>query len=308
MGITWSDEVDEIIGGDLAAGLAYLTPARGVVITPMAPLGLRDREAGTVTVTTSLGLWKKLERIRANAGVAVAFHARDHADSDRPEFVLVQGEATVQPAPDRPWLDSIREPWEHFLGPIKGGLRGRWLRVYYYERVAITIAVRRIVVWPTLDCAGEPVVHGEPLPASPAPQSPPKNGTAPRTDAARLAAEVGRLPHSLLGWAGGDGLPMVVTVAATGSGPDGAELIVPASMRPDGGRRAGLTAHRFEPRMVGQEQRIYTGWLDVEGDRAVYAPHTRAGYRLPASKALMTVGSGATTRMGIRKARERGLA
>ena len=41
----WSDEVDEILGGDLAAGFAYLTPAKGVVITPMAPLGLRDREA-----------------------------------------------------------------------------------------------------------------------------------------------------------------------------------------------------------------------------------------------------------------------
>ena len=60
--------------------------------------------------------------------------------------------------------------------------------------------------------------------------------------------------------------------------------------------------------MVGQEQRIYTGWLEVDGDRAVYAPHTRAGYRLPASNALMMLGSGASTRLGIRKARERGLA
>ncbi|MFN8112992.1 MAG: hypothetical protein U0R51_07310 [Solirubrobacterales bacterium] len=304
----WPESVDEVLAGDLAAGLAYLTPARGVVITPMAPLGLRDREAGTVTLSTSLGLWKKLERIRANPGVAVAFHARDHADSDRPEFVLVQGEATVQSAPDRAWLDSIGPQWEHFLGKRKEGLLGRWQHVYYYERVAITVAVRRILVWPTLDCAGEPVVHGEPLPDPPAPQSPPKNGTGPRTDAARLAAEVGRLPHSLLGWAGGDGLPMVTAVSATGAGPGGAELIVPASVRPEGGRRAGLTAHRFEPRMVGQEQRVYTGWLEVDGDRATYAPHTRAGYRLPASNALMMLGSGASTRLGLRKARERGQA
>lgn len=308
MGIEWPDEVDAVLGGDLAAGLAYLTPARGVVITPMAPLGLRDRDAGTVTVTTSLGLWKKLERIRANPGVAVAFHARDHADTDRPEFVLVQGEATVQPAPDRAWLDSIGSQWAHFLGERKGGLLGHWQRVYYYERVAITVAVRRIVVWPTLDCAGVPIVHGEPLPDPPATQSPPRNGTGPRTDVDRLVGEVGRLPHSLLGWAGGDGLPMVTAVSARGAGAAGAELIVPASVRPEGGRRAGLTAHRFEPRMVGQEQRIYTGWLEVDGDRAVYAPHTRAGYRLPASNALMMLGSGASTRLGIRKARERGLA
>ncbi len=308
MGIRWPDEVDAVLAGDLAAGVAYLTPAKGVVITPMAPLGLRDRDAGTVTVSTSLGLWKKLDRIRSNPAVAVAFHARDHADHDRPEFVLVQGEATIQATPDREWLDSIGPQWDHFLGPRKGGLTGRWLRVYYYERVAITIAVRRIVVWPTLDCAGEPVVHGEPLPGPPPSQSPPKNGTGPRTDAARLAAEVGRLPHALLGWAGGDGLPMVTAIAAGGSDDAGAELVIPASVRPEGGRRAGLTAHRFGRLMVGQEQRIYTGWLDVEGGRSVYAPHTRAGYRLPASKAVFEIGSGFATRTGIRKARERGLA
>ena len=60
--------------------------------------------------------------------------------------------------------------------------------------------------------------------------------------------------------------------------------------------------------MVGQEQRIHTGWLEVEGDRAVYAPHTRTGYRLPASKTLFTIGSIMATRAGIGKARERGLA
>ena len=51
MSVGWSDEVDEILGGDLAVGLAYLTPAKGVLIAPMATLGLRDREAGTVVVT-----------------------------------------------------------------------------------------------------------------------------------------------------------------------------------------------------------------------------------------------------------------
>ena len=46
--VSWSDDIDEILASDLAAGFAYLTPAKGVVITPMAPLALRDREAGTV--------------------------------------------------------------------------------------------------------------------------------------------------------------------------------------------------------------------------------------------------------------------
>lgn len=309
MGIGWSDEVDEIIGGDLAAGFSYVTPAKGVVVAPMAPLGLRDREAGRVTVTTSLGLWKKLDRIRSNPSVAIAFHARDHADSDRPEFVLVQGEASFSTTPDSVWLDSIRPQMEHFLGPTKGGLAGRWMDVYYRQRVAIDVNVRRVVVWPSLDCVGDPVVVGEPLPPAPAPQSPPKNGTAPRVDATRLAREVQALPHALLGWVGGDGLPMVVSVGANGAGEAGADLVVPASVRPPGARRAGLTAHAFEPRMVGQEQRIYTGWLEVgEDGRATYAPHTRAGYKLPASQVLFVLAAGGGTRAGLRKARERGLA
>ena len=183
MGIGWSDEVDEVIAGDLAAGFAYLTPAEGVVITPMAPLGIRDREAGTVTVTTSLGLWKKLDRIRANPSVAVAFHSRDHADSDRPEFVLVQGPRVVLDD-TRSRLAGVDQPqWEHFLGPIKGGLAGRWLEVYYWQRVAITIDVEPDLVWPDAGCAGEPVVLGEPLPGPPPPQSRAEERHRARTDA-----------------------------------------------------------------------------------------------------------------------------
>ncbi len=310
MGISWPDEVDQIIGGDLAAGVVYATPANGVVIAPMAPLGLRDRERGTVTVTTSLGLWKKLDRIRSNPSVAIAFHARDHADTDRSEFVLVQGTATFSPIPDRDWLESIAPEWEHFLGPIRKGLAGKWMEVYYWQRIAIEIDVSRVVVWPDLGCHGEPVVHGDPLPAAAPSQSAPRNGTGPRQKADRLAKEIGSLPHSLLGWIGGDGLPMAVAVSvgAGAVGPEGVELAIPESVRPEGARRAGLTAHEFMPRMIGQEQHIYTGWLDVADGRAVYAPHTRAGYKLPASKTLFTLAAGGGTRAGIRKAREKGLA
>ena len=308
MPVSWPDEVDEILAGDACAAFTHLTPAKGAVITPMAPLGIRDREAGTVTVSTSQGLWKKLERVRANPSVAVAYHAREHGFSDRPEFVLVQGEGTFPVEPPRDWLESIGPAWERFLGPRKdSGLTGRMLDVYYWQRVPITVRVRRVLVWPDESCSGDPVVHGEPLPGPAEPQSPPKNGTGPREDAVKLAKQVGALPHSLLGWAGADGLPAVVTARPTGASDAGIDLEVPAIV-PAGGRRAGLTGHMFRPRMVGQEQRIQTGWLDVSDGRAVYAPHTKAGYRLPASQLLFTVGSAVATRSGIGKARERGLA
>src|SRR3954447_8192088 len=64
----WSDGVDEIIGGDLTAALAYVTPAGGSVVTAVAPIGLRDRDAGTVGFTPSLGWGRRLER-RPRSGV-----------------------------------------------------------------------------------------------------------------------------------------------------------------------------------------------------------------------------------------------
>src|SRR3954451_21758771 len=66
--VEWPDAIDEIIGGDLTAALAYVTPAGGTVVTAVAPIGLRDRDAGTVGFATSLGLGRKLER-RPRSGV-----------------------------------------------------------------------------------------------------------------------------------------------------------------------------------------------------------------------------------------------
>src|SRR5689334_24223863 len=93
--VQWPDAVDEVIGGDLTAALAYVTPAGGAVVTAVAPIGLRDREAGTVGFTTSLGFGKKLERIQQNPHVALAYHDRRHGFSNSSEYVLVQGTATA---------------------------------------------------------------------------------------------------------------------------------------------------------------------------------------------------------------------
>jgi hypothetical protein len=306
--VSWSDEVDEILAGDLAAGFAYLTPAKGVVISPMAPLGLRDREAGTVTLSTSLGLWKKLDRIRRNPGVAVAYHAREHGLTDRAGFVLVQGRASFSNTPDRAWLESITPEWDRFLGPRSGGPIGKLLDVYYWQRVAITVTVERIIAHPDASASEEPEVFGSALAPPPAPQSPPRGGTEPRLDPARVAARAKRLPHTLLGWCGSDEMPMVVPASVVEDGSEGVGLQVPPDSVPPGGRRAGLTSHWFRPRMIGQEQRIHTGWMSSDGaERVLYSPHTKAGYRIPPSKALYTLGC-ATLATRMRGARKAGLA
>ncbi len=307
MSVGWSDEVDEILGGDLCAGLAYLTPAKGVMIVPMAPLGLRDRERGTVTLTSSLALWTKLERIRKDPGVAVAYHAREHGETDRPGYILVQGRASFDTTPDRAWLKSITPAWDRFLVPKKGGLTGRLLDTYYWQRIAIEIAVERVVHFADDAAESEPVVTGSPRPGAPAPQRAPKNGTAPRVDVAKAAADAARVPHTLLGWCGEDGLPEVVPVRVESHDDTGLRLRTPAGAVPAGGRRAGLTSHRFWPQMVGQDQRLHSGWLDAADGVVDYAPHTRAGYKLPASKLVYHVGCASlATRM--RAARKAGIA
>lgn len=306
--VGWTDDVDEILASDLAAGFAYLTPARGVVITPMAPLALRDRQAGTVTLTTSQALWKKLDRVRRNSSVAVAYHAREHGLTNRPGFVLVQGRASFSTVPDRHWLESITPQWERFLGPRATGLSGRLLEVYYWQRVPITIQVERIVVYPDDAAAGRPEVLGAPAVEPAASQTPPRGGTTPRVDAGKVAAHARRLPHTLLGWCGSDDMPEVVPVAAADARDSAVMLSVPSDRVPPGGRRAGLTSHQFQPRMIGQEQRVHTGWLESDGaDRVAYSPHTTAGYRLPASKLAFTLASGSIA-FRMKKARDMGLA
>src|SRR5438477_12223997 len=106
VGRVWSDLDDEIIGGDLTAALAYATPAGGAVVTPVAPVGLRDRPAGTVSFTTSLGFGRKLDRIKENPRVALAYHAREHGFATGTRFVLVQGIASYDAHPDRDLLEQ----------------------------------------------------------------------------------------------------------------------------------------------------------------------------------------------------------
>ena len=157
MAITWPDRADEAIAGDLTAALAYVTPAGGAVVTAVAPIGLRDRDAGTVSFTTSLGFGKKLERIKRNPRVSLAYHAREHGFADSIDFVLVQGDATALTEPSREYLEQTLRPQAvRFMGPPKEGkiFWDRWLREYYQDRVPVDVDVQRVTVWGDLDCSG----------------------------------------------------------------------------------------------------------------------------------------------------------
>ena len=306
--MTWPDAVDEILDGDQALALAYTTPARGTVVTPVTNNGLRDRAAGTIeTVNSSIGMWRKLERIQREPRVALAYHTREHGRSARPEFVLVQGTAQLTPLDDRgEYVESIAEAWKraagrsHRLGPI----RDRWLRVYH-SRAGLTVDVKRIVVWPDLRCSGTPEVHGAPLPEAPQPQRPPGKGTGPRVRHRRAARRAASLPNVLLGWLGEDGFPVVAPVTPGAPVPGGIVLDAAPGLVPPGGRRAGLLAHAFTRHVIGQNKRQHTGWLE-SADTIVYAPHTESGYRLPPLVPLYDLAAGFVTRRGYRAGRRAG--
>jgi hypothetical protein len=301
--IAWDDEIEAVLDGDLTAALGYRTPAGGVVVQAIAPIGLHDRSIGTVGFTTSLGFSKKLERIALDPRVALAFHAREHGGATGGTFVLAQGRARVIAQPDPEQLARMRRLAAERLGaPKTGPFWDRWMREYYRSRVPVEIAVERVVVWPDLRCAGFARVLGEPLPDNDRiDQTPPKNGTGPRLDPRKARERLARLPHTLIGFAGADGLPVVLPARITDASAAGLELEAPAVL--PGARRAGLLGHRYEPRLVGLETRQYTGWLVAGNGHATYAPHTETGYRAPANKTLLLLFNGLLAKRGVRAAR-----
>jgi hypothetical protein len=315
----WPETVDEIFGGDQCVALGYVTPAQGVVLAPVTNFALHDRAKGTVGVNSSVGMWRKLEALRRNPRVALAFHTRAHGHggpghSARAEYVLVQGDATLSSLSDpEAWLQTIGENWERFSGESRdvGLLWERWLRAYHW-RVNVEIAVKRTIVWPDLACRGVPRVYGAPLPAEPPPaQRPPAKGTGPRVDHARAAKRARGLADVLLGWTDAGGYPVIAPVQVAGADERGILLTAPAGLIPPGERRAGLLAHEFSRHVVGQHQRKHTGWLTVHptggADRQIlYAPHTQSGYHLPPSRLLFKLAGGFVSRRGLREAKRAG--
>jgi hypothetical protein len=302
--VTWDDAVEEVLAGDLTGALGYRTPAGGVVVQAVAPIGLRDRARGRIGFTTSLGFSKKLERIALDPRVCMAFHAREHGTAGGTLYALVQGKATVVEQPSDAERGHVRAQATKYLGEARtGAFWNRWLREYYRARVPVWIDVDRVVTWPTLDCAGTPVATGEPLPdAPPEPQAVPGKGVGPRLDVARAARRLRGTAHTLVGFAGADGRPVVlpVTIAAA----DAAGLVLTAAWPPPpGGRRAGLLGHSYREKLIGLRTRQYTGWLTVSDDGTMrYAPHTEVGYVAPPNKTLLLLLNGMLAKRGVRAA------
>lgn len=303
----WPEDVEPILGGDLCVAFGYLTPAGGAVVLPVTTVGMHDSEKGTVTTTSSFGLWKKFTRIERDPHVALAYHAREHGLAQGDEYVLVQGQASFPTRPDLSLFppEMMVATFERLL-PMKTGKVWRWIgREYYEYRVPITVEVERVTCWHD-DRSGSPsTVSGVAQPSEgPPSQEPPSGGTSARVSLRKVAKRLARARHTLLGYRDSDG---AVTIrAVTAEVHDGALRIEGAHL-PAGCRRAGLLAHWFEPRLDGQGAAVLTGWFECEDGVGRYFPHTDAGYAVPTSALLFHLGSGLTAKMGYRKAVKLGL-
>ncbi len=224
-----------------------------------------------------------------------------------PDFVLAQGTADVPLTPSPEALAGLAPRIERFLGAVPTGRIWDWVLTDYFDnRVVIDIAVRRVVSWPDPQGIGQRSVTGAAWPQAPDSQRAPAKGTGPRVDTRKLAAQVAKLPHRLVGYRGSDGFPVVVPVRVTGHSDGGLLLSCAPGLLPQGARRAGLTAHSFGPQAVGLANRICTGWLQVDGDTVVYAPHTTSGFAAPPVKSVQMFFNGVFAKRGWRKARREG--
>ena len=263
--IRWPDEVDEILAGDIAVALASVTPAKGVVIAPLTNFGMRDREAGTICVNSSVAAWRKLDRIRRNPGWP---SPSTPVNTGRAPVPSTCSRRAGQPCRTRfpttpPRSRGHWQPRSQDRGAASAAPWKRWLRVYALrDRDHASTCRARSTVWPDL---GLP--RARPRSSAPRPLRPPvRPGARPprapgpahrrRARGPKAAQAPPARPPRAPGRAR-DGLPDRRRRSSAGDATDARHRPAPAGadLVPPGGRRAGLTAHWFAPRVVGQRQR-----------------------------------------------------
>jgi hypothetical protein len=280
---SWPDAVRDIIGGDLTAACALTTRFGGISLFPVCPFGMFDDDApvGTVTLTSPAALCAKLPGMVERPQVALAFFCREHGLGSSPGFVLVQGEADVQPEGSDALRAEAVARWPQYLGPIPTGrIQDRVQRAYVHSRVPITIRARRICWWQDPHASGDPdVVVGPARPPAPAPQQPPTApGRPPKT--AKVDRQLTRGPHRLLGWIDAEGFPTVAPVP--GAAVSGAGIALGRDDLPPGGRRATLLSFWYRERLQGQGLLHTRGWLDPDAGGHLH-PTTAEMFNVPAS-------------------------
>ena len=295
--IEWPDDVDEILCGDLVVGVGTLTPKGGVALASVTTLNIRDRDAGTVGFTTSMGFGRKLERIARDPRLTMAYHTRQHGRSKRPGYVLVQGRASVRPVARREIVARASD----CLGQVADGrFWDWWLKTYYHDRVLVSVRAERILWWPGDESTA--VVLGAPLPAGEAPSQLAEGDPWQPRAGLSWADRASRKGHLLVGTVQADGMPLILPVDIVQHLGGCLALRATRGALPSGSRRAGLLAHDFHRGLIGLWTSTGTGWLEARAGSGTWSPHTGHFFYAPPVKSLLLLGNGAAARWGYRQA------
>ncbi len=132
---------------------------RGLPLTwPTEPFFLRDE--GRLIVTASIAFPVKAYNARRHPAVSLLFSDPTGANLADPPAVLVQGDATVaELVDDPPWTYAmfresvLRQPRTR---QFVGNALARKLFTFQFQRLAISVQPRRILIWPRRDFGHDP--------------------------------------------------------------------------------------------------------------------------------------------------------
>jgi hypothetical protein len=121
---------------------------------------LWDSQAGEFIASTSIGLPQKAFNIRSNPKVSLLFSEPKASGLVKPPAVLVQGDASVSESiTDVEELEALWEKIYRFQPPSKvtsATPLSRMMMDWYYMRLKIHIAPRKILYWENADFSQAP--------------------------------------------------------------------------------------------------------------------------------------------------------
>jgi hypothetical protein len=129
------------------------------ITAPVSPVILPEQ--GKILITTSIGLPSKAFNVRRDGRVALLFSDSTASGLAAPPAVLIQGDAvcpdqvvTATPELDRLWtILAVRQPASNAYG---ANALTRWFFDWYYMRLLIWVAPRRVRWWERGVMATEP--------------------------------------------------------------------------------------------------------------------------------------------------------
>lgn len=155
------DDVVAVLSRVLVCELTTLARGGAPRTWPALPLLLPERDQ--VLLTTTIGFPVKAANIRREPRVALLYSDLTGSGLTGAPTVLVQGLATVSDDVVT-WNDDLAAHWRrvHAVQPTSRRFAAvplRWFLDWYFMRLLIHVAVRRVSWWPGGDTSQAPVVR-----------------------------------------------------------------------------------------------------------------------------------------------------